>query len=85
MYNLYNTVLYEVKKTVATECGMDHVTRNTPLMNRNGPGYFDCMDVLYDLQRGFNVQLPESRYKQYETVGSLTRAIVNELSTKIEK
>ena len=73
-----------IKMIIAKEFGLKpkSVTNQTQFMSNPNFSYFCCLDALYTLQHKFRVELPESDYDQYKTVGSLTRCIVNQLKSR---
>lgn len=73
----------EIKKIIAQECDM-HITSvhdETGFMSGQNISYFDSVDVLYVLQKKYNVRLPESSYVKYRTVGDL----INDVNRQIRK
>ncbi len=75
------SVYTEVKYNIATECDIpfNGIRSGTPFMDNRDLSFFDCVNVLSDLEHRFDVKLPESDYAKYGTVGRLTRRIVKEL------
>lgn len=67
----------EIKKIIAQECDIDitSVHNKTYFMSGQNISYFDSVDVLYILQKTFNVRLPESSYTKYRTVGDLIKDV----------
>lgn len=76
-----NNVSQTVRRVVAKECGLKFktVSSKTQFMTQSGPAYFDCMGAMFTLQHVFRVDLPESKYQEYETVGDLTKDIIRQL------
>ena len=74
----------KIKAIIAKECGMTlkSVTNDTQFMAGQKLSYFDCMNALYSLQHKFHVELPESDYEKYKTVGNLTRSIVRKIRNR---
>lgn len=74
----------KIRSIIAKECGVKvkSVTNNTQFMSGQGLGYFDCMNALYSLQHKFHVELPESDYEEYKTVGSLIKKILSQQRVK---
>lgn len=80
-----DNVSQKIRKVIAQECGLTNVSNETKFMTRQGPDYFDCIGVLYTLQHMLHVQLPESKYQKYETVGGLTKDIIHQMRTNRAK
>ena len=76
-----NNISQTIRRVIAQECGLKlkSVSRKTDFMTSTGPEYYDCMGALYTLQHIFHVDLPECKYERYNTVGGLTRDIINQL------
>lgn len=74
----------QVKSIIAKECGVKRkfINNNTLFMSGQSFSYFDCMSVLFSLQHKFHVQLPESDYYKYKTVGHLIKTIIKQQHAK---
>lgn len=70
----------KIRSIIAKECGIKvkSVTNSTQFMAGQKLSYFDCMNALYLLQHKFHVELPESDYAEYKTVGNLIKQILNQ-------
>ena len=79
-----NNASYTIKNLIAKECGLKRklVNNKTPFMANAKLSYFDCVDVIYDLEHKYNVKLPESDFVKYDTVGGLVNSIVAEVKKR---
>ena len=75
------SIYTQVKYKIATECNrpIETIRSGTAFMTNREFSFFNCVDVLADLEHQFGIKLPESDYVKYGTVGRLTRCIVKEL------
>ena len=73
-----------IRKIIAEEFGLERkkVNDETPFMANHEKSYFDCVDVIYDLEHKYNVKLPESDFVKYDTVGGLVNSIVAEVKKR---
>lgn len=73
-----------IKAIIAKECGVPvkQVTNSMLFMGNKDLSYFVCVDALYTLEHRCHVQLPESDYEQYNTVGDLAHYIVKHQRTQ---
>lgn len=70
-----------IRTIIAKECGVKRrfITNKTNFMASQTLKYFDCMNAMYTLQHKFHVNLPESNYAKYTTVGDLIRDVNRQL------
>ena len=75
-------VFKTIQITIANETGIkpERITKKTNFMSRHGLPYFDCINVLFTLQHQLHVELPETDYCRYATVGGLQKRICQQLS-----
>ncbi len=75
-------VSQSVKKIIAKECGLSSklITNEMPFMANRELSYFDCIDVIYDLEHKYKVRLPESDFVKYDTVGALVKIVTAQLN-----
>ena len=80
----HNNISQQIKSVIAAECGIKKKKLNnkTGFMSNKSISYFNVIDVLYTLEHKFHVYLPESDLVKYDTVGSLTQSIVNQLKAR---
>ena len=79
-----NNTAYSIRNLIAKDCGLKRkiVTNKMPFMANDKLSYFDCVDVIYDLEHKFKVKLPESDFIKYDTVGGLIKSIVTEMKQR---
>ncbi len=70
-----------VYSIIARECGIrrKNINTRTAFISNPSISYFECMGALYTLQHKFGVNLPESDFDKYATVGELTKSIIFQL------